>query len=255
MAEYSKQRKNSALQELKRLQEEDRAAGIHYEEPELRHFDAQSVFEANKKQEPQRKSAFHIAKRSQKAQRVKVHSQMFENEKFEVEDLSINPEHKKTRTKLKRSQAKHLFEEKPETEAIQEPAIEPVVEVKPEKDVVSEPTQTEAVVEEQGETVEVPVVEEQAVQNEAVEQAGPVVEETEEPVFEEDQQEPEEAGFEEVEPVVEEAKEPVLEEVEPEQELEEAAFEEVELDVQEASRSPSKASPRACSPSSSRSSA
>lgn len=48
MAEYSKQRKNSALQELKRLQEEDRAAGIHYEEPELRHFDAQSVFEANK---------------------------------------------------------------------------------------------------------------------------------------------------------------------------------------------------------------
>lgn len=222
MAEYSKQRKNSALQELKRLQEEDRAAGIHYEEPELRHFDAQSVFEANKKQEPQRKSAFHIAKRSQKAQRVKVHSQKFENEKFEVEDLSINPEHKKTRTKLKRSQAKHLFEEKPETEAIQEPAIEPVVEVKPEKDVVSEPTQTEAVVEEQGETVEVPVVEEQAVQNEAVEQAGPVVEETEEPVFEE------------VEPVVEEAKEPVLEEVEPEQEPEEAAFEEVELDVQEA---------------------
>ena len=222
MAEYSKQRKNSALQELKRLQEEDRAAGIHYEEPELRHFDAQSVFEVNKKQEPQRKSAFHIAKRSQKAQRVKVHSQMFENEKFEVEDLSINPEHKKTRTKLKRSQAKHLFEEKPETEAIQEPAIEPVVEVKPEKDVVSEPTQTEA------------VVEEQAVQNEAVEQAGPVVEETEEPVFEEVQQEPEEAGFEEVEPVVEEAKEPVLEEVEPEQELEEAAFEEVELDVQEA---------------------
>lgn len=222
MAEYSKQRKNSALQELKRLQEEDRAAGIHYEEPELRHFDAQSVFEANKKQEPQRKSAFHIAKRSQKAQRVKVHSQMFENEKFEVEDLSINPEHKKTRTKLKRSQAKHLFEEKPETEAIQEPAIEPVVEVKPEKDVVSEPTQTEAVVEEQGETVEVPVVEEQAVQNEAVEQAGPVVEETEEPVFEE------------VEPVVEEAKEPVLEEVEAEQEPDEAAFEEVELDVQEA---------------------
>lgn len=225
MAEYSKQRKNSALQELKRLQEEDRAAGIHYEEPELRHFDAQSVFEANKKQEPQRKSAFHIAKRSQKAQRVKVHSQMFENEKFEVEDLSINPEHKKTRTKLKRSQAKHLFEEKSETEAIQEPAIEPVVEVKPEKDVVSEPTQTEAVVEEQGETVEVPVVEEQA---------GPVVEETEEPVFEEVQQEPEEAGFEEVEPVVEEAEEPVLEEVEPEQEPEEAAFEEVELDVQEA---------------------
>lgn len=225
MAEYSKQRKNSALQELKRLQEEDRAAGIHYEEPELRHFDAQSVFEANKKQEPQRKSAFHIAKRSQKAQRVKVHSQMFENEKFEVEDLSINPEHKKTRTKLKRSQAKHLFEEKPETEAIQEPAIEPVVEVKPKKDVVSEPTQTEAVVEEQGETVEVPVVEEQA---------GPVVEETEEPVFEEVQQEPEEAGFEEVEPVVEEAKEPVLEEVEPEQEPGEAAFEEVELDVQEA---------------------
>lgn len=222
MAEYSKQRKNSALQELKRLQEEDRAAGIHYEEPELRHFDAQSVFEANKKQEPQRKSAFHIAKRSQKAQRVKVHSQMFENEKFEVEDLSINPEHKKTRTKLKRSQAKHLFEEKPETEAIQEPAIEPVVEVKPEKDVVSEPTQTEAVVEEQGETVKVPVVEEQAVQNEAVEQAEPVVEETEEPVFEE------------VEPVVEEAKEPVLEEVEPEQEPDEAAFEEVELDVQEA---------------------
>lgn len=222
MAEYSKQRKNSALQELKRLQEEDRAAGIHYEEPELRHFDAQSVFEANKKQEPQRKSAFHIAKRSQKAQRVKVHSQMFENEKFEVEDLSINPEHKKTRTKLKRSQAKHLFEEKSEAEAIQEPAIEPVVEVKPEKDVVSEPTQTEAVVEEQGETVKVPVVEEQAVQNEAVEQAEPVVEETEEPVFEE------------VEPVVEEAKEPVLEEVEPEQEPDEAAFEEVELDVQEA---------------------
>lgn len=234
MAEYSKQRKNSALQELKRLQEEDRAAGIHYEEPELRHFDAQSVFEANKKQEPQRKSAFHIAKRSQKAQRVKVHSQMFENEKFEVEDLSINPEHKKTRTKLKRSQAKHLFEEKSEAEEIQEPAIEPAVEVKPEKDVVSEPTQTEAVVEEQGETVEVPVAEEQTVQNEAVEQTEPVVEETEEPVFEEVQQEPEEAGFEEVEPVVEEAKEPVLEEVEPEQEPEEAAFEEVELDVQEA---------------------
>ena len=234
MAEYSKQRKNSALQELKRLQEEDRAAGIHYEEPELRHFDAQSVFEANKKQEPQRKSAFHIAKRSQKAQRVKVHSQMFENEKFEVEDLSINPEHKKTRTKLKRSQAKHLFEEKSEAEEIQEPAIEPAVEVKPEKDVVSEPTQTEAVVEEQGETVEVPVAEEQTVQNEAVEQTEPVVEETEVPVFEEVQQEPEEAGFEEVEPVVEEAKEPVLEEVEPEQKPEEAAFEEVELDVQEA---------------------
>ena len=236
MAEYSKQRKNSALQELKRLQEEDRAAGIHYEEPELRHFDAQSVFEANKKQEPQRKSAFHIAKRSQKAQRVKVHSQMFENEKFEVEDLSINPEHKKTRTKLKRSQAKHLFEEKSEAEEIQEPAIEPIVEVKPEKDVVSEPTQTEAVVEEQGETVEVPFAEEQAVQNEAVEQTEPVVEETEEPVLEEvePEQEPEEAGFEEVEPVVEEAKEPVLEEVEPEQEPEEAAFEEVELDVQEA---------------------
>lgn len=234
MAEYSKQRKNSALQELKRLQEEDRAAGIHYEEPELRHFDAQSVFETNKKQEPQRKSAFHIAKRSQKAQRVKVHSQMFENEKFEVEDLSINPEHKKTRTKLKRSQAKHLFEEKPETEAIQEPAIEPVVEVKPEKDVVSEPTQTEAVVEEQGETVKVPVVEEQAVQNEAVEQAEPVVEETEEPVFEEVQQEPEEAGFEEVEPVVEEAKEPVLEEVESEQEPEQVAVEQVEPTTQEA---------------------
>ena len=234
MAEYSKQRKNSALQELKRLQEEDRAAGIHYEEPELRHFDAQSVFEANKKQEPQRKSAFHIAKRSQKAQRVKVHSQMFENEKFEVEDLSINPEHKKTRTKLKRSQAKHLFEEKSEAEEIQEPAIEPAVEVKPEKDVVSEPTQTEAVVEEQGETVEVPVAEEQTVQNEAVEQTEPVVEETEEPVFEEVQQEPEEAAFEEVEPVVEEAEEPVSEETEPEQEPEEAAFEEVELDVQEA---------------------
>lgn len=234
MAEYSKQRKNSALQELKRLQEEDRAAGIHYEEPELRHFDAKSVFEANKKQEPQRKSAFHIAKRSQKAQRVKVHSQMFENEKFEVEDLSINPEHKKTRTKLKRSQAKHLFEEKPETEAIQEPAIEPVVEVKPEKDVVSEPTQTEAVVEEQGETVEVPVVEEQAVQNEAVEQAEPVVEETEEPVFEEVQQEPEEAGFEEVEPVVEEAKEPASEEVESEQEPEQVAVEQVEPTTQEA---------------------
>ena len=234
MAEYSKQRKNSALQELKRLQEEDRAAGIHYEEPELRHFDAQSVFEANKKQEPQRKSAFHIAKRSQKAQRVKVHSQMFENEKFEVEDLSINPEHKKTRTKLKRSQAKHLFEEKPETEAIQEPAIEPVVEVKPEKDVVSEPTQTEAVVEEQGETVKVPVVEEQAVQNEAVEQAEPVVEETEEPVFEEVQQEPEEAGFEEVEPVVEEAKEPVKTVVEETVKTEQVAVEQVEPTTQEA---------------------
>lgn len=234
MAEYSKQRKNSALQELKRLQEEDRAAGIHYEEPELRHFDAQSVFEANKKQEPQRKSAFHIAKRSQKAQRVKVHSQMFENEKFEVEDLSINPEHKKTRTKLKRSQAKHLFEEKSEAEEIQEPAIEPVVEVKPEKDVVSEPTQTEAVVEEQGETVEVPVAEEQAVQNEAVEQAEPVVEETEEPVFEEVQQEPEEAAFEEVEPVVEEAEEPASEEVESEQEPEQLAVEQVEPTTQEA---------------------
>lgn len=234
MAEYSKQRKNSALQELKRLQEEDRAAGIHYEEPELRHFDAQSVFEANKKQEPQRKSAFHIAKRSQKAQRVKVHSQMFENEKFEVEDLSINPEHKKTRTKLKRSQAKHLFEEKSEAEAIQEPAIEPVVEVKPEKDVVSEPTQTEAVVEEQGETVEVPVVEEQTVQNEAVEQTGPFVEETEEPVFEEVQQEPEEAAFEEVELDVQEAEEPASKEVESEQEPEQLAVEQVEPTTQEA---------------------
>lgn len=234
MAEYSKQRKNSALQELKRLQEEDRAAGIHYEEPELRHFDAQSVFEANKKQEPQRKSAFHIAKRSQKAQRVKVHSQMFENEKFEVEDLSINPEHKKTRTKLKRSQAKHLFEEKSEAEAIQEPAIEPIVEVKPEKDVVSEPTQTEAVVEEQGETVEVPVAEEQTVQNEAVEQAEPVVEETEEPVFEEVQQEPEEAAFEEVELDVQEAEEPASEEVESEQEPEQVAVEQVEPTTQEA---------------------
>lgn len=96
MAEESRMRKNSALQELKRLQQEDRAAGIHYDEPELRHFDAQSVFDTNKKQEkPVRKNAFHLAKRTQKAQHVEVYKQALENEKFQVEDLSIQPKKRK----------------------------------------------------------------------------------------------------------------------------------------------------------------
>lgn len=112
MAEESRMRKNSALQELKRIQQEDRAAGIHYEEPELRHFDAQSVFDMNKKQaKPERKNAFHLAKRTQKAQHVEVHKQALENGKFEVEDLSIQPKTKKKRKTLKRSQAKNLDQE------------------------------------------------------------------------------------------------------------------------------------------------
>ncbi len=113
MAEESRMRKNSALQELKRLQQEDRAAGIHYDEPELRHFDAQSVFDTNKKQEKTvRKNAFHLAKRTQKAQHVEVYKQALENEKFQVEDLSIQPKKQKRKT-LKRSQAKFLNQQDP----------------------------------------------------------------------------------------------------------------------------------------------
>ncbi len=131
MAEESRMRKNSALQELKRIQQEDRAAGIHYEEPELRHFDAQSVFDMNKKQaKPERKNAFHLAKRSQKAQHVEVHKQALENEKFEVEDLSIQPKTKKKRKTLKRSQAKNLDQEtKTEEKTIENMADKPEVEV------------------------------------------------------------------------------------------------------------------------------
>lgn len=134
MAEESRMRKNSALQELKRLQQEDRAAGIHYDEPELRHFDAQSVFDTNKKQEkPVRKNAFHLAKRTQKAQHVEVYKQALENEKFQVEDLSIQPKKKKRKT-LKRSQAKLLDQQ----ESNEVPTVEETKEeLTPENDVLT----------------------------------------------------------------------------------------------------------------------
>lgn len=104
MAEETKQRnKKSALAELKKIQEEDRAAGIHYNEPELKHFDAQSVFDVNDKKtknKPERKSAFHIGKRSnRKTTRVQVHSQAFENSSFEIEDVTLEPKPKRHEAK------------------------------------------------------------------------------------------------------------------------------------------------------------
>ncbi|MDX8417146.1 DUF2812 domain-containing protein [Absicoccus intestinalis] len=103
MAEESKQKKKeSALEELKRIQEADHAAGIHYNEPELKHFDAQSVFNVDEKQsekKPERKSAFHLGKRANrnKTTRVQVHSQAFENTSFQIEDVTLAPKDKPRR--------------------------------------------------------------------------------------------------------------------------------------------------------------
>ncbi|MEE1354412.1 MAG: hypothetical protein UHB90_01705, partial [Absicoccus porci] len=103
MAEESKQKnKKSALEELKRIQEADHAAGIHYNEPELKHFDAQSVFNVDDKKtekKPERKSAFHLGKRANrnKTTRVQVHSQAFENTSMEIEDVTLAPREKPRR--------------------------------------------------------------------------------------------------------------------------------------------------------------
>lgn len=91
MADF-KERKNEALEELKKIQEEDNASSLTYQEPELTNFDAKSVFDVEESEEKaQPKRGFRFGKRAtRQASRVKVRSQALENNELDVEEVRLD---------------------------------------------------------------------------------------------------------------------------------------------------------------------
>ena len=78
-------KEQSALEQLKALQEKETISSLQIKEPDLKGFDASSVFEIDttQKEEPKHKI---FGKRSQRHAQVKVKASVFDNEDVEVQD-------------------------------------------------------------------------------------------------------------------------------------------------------------------------
>lgn len=130
MSEEFNNRKRSALEELKRLQKEDRRAGVHYEEPELKHFDAQSIFEINKTDtdtDKQKGRAFHLGKHSKKrSANIHIVSQDLENKEIKIQDINFGDVNEDTDEKpvLKRTETKRETGKESESVVTEEPVEE-----------------------------------------------------------------------------------------------------------------------------------
>ena len=168
MADQNKKEK-SALEQLKALQEKETISSLQIKEPDLKGFDASSVFEIDttQKEEPKHKI---FGKRSQRHAQVKVKASVFDNEDVEVQDIFV-AEGLKSQP-LKRSQKKQEPQEvKPEEPKpiVEEVKVEPIpVEdevLEQEEELVSEEAQVE---EEQPEEV-AEVVEEEVEEPKEVE--------------------------------------------------------------------------------------
>ena len=168
MADQNKKEK-SALEQLKALQENETISSLQIKEPDLKGFDASSVFEIDTTQmeEPKHKI---VGKRSQRHAQVKVKASVFDNEDVEVQDIFVAEGLKPQ--PLKRSQKKQEPQEvKPEETKpiVEEVKVEPIpVEdevLEQEEELVSEEAQVD---EEQPEEV-AEVVEEEVEEPKEVE--------------------------------------------------------------------------------------
>lgn len=112
-----KNKEQSALEQLKALQEKETISSLQINEPDLKGFDASSVFEIDTppKEEPKHKI---FGKRSQRHAQVKVKASVFDNDDVEVEDIFVAEGLKPQ--PLKRSQKRH---EKPHTVQQEEPVL------------------------------------------------------------------------------------------------------------------------------------
>lgn len=88
MAEENKNQK-SALEQLKELQKNDNISSLEFNEPDLKGFDAASVFEikTHVQEEPKRKI---FGKRAQRHAQVEVKASAFENDDVQIEDIYVS---------------------------------------------------------------------------------------------------------------------------------------------------------------------
>lgn len=140
MAEENKNQK-SALEQLKELQKNDNISSLEFNEPDLKGFDAASVFEikTHVQEEPKRKI---FGKRAQRHAQVEVKASAFENDDVQIEDIYVSQNAKPQ--PMKRTK---------KTPAVEEAAVEQSPEIKEEE------VQTENLPEEMQEDSE-PVIEE-----------------------------------------------------------------------------------------------
>ena len=130
-----KEKNNQALEELKRLQQEDKPkeSELHLSEPELEAFDASSIFEVDQQpQEEEEKRPFRLGKHSKKrASRVKVKKSSFENNHVEIEDLPLPGKHASSEEEVVETQQQEQPAE--ETDSIVEDVVQE--DVQPEEEV------------------------------------------------------------------------------------------------------------------------
>ena len=140
MAEENKNQK-SALEQLKELQKNDNISSLEFNEPDLKGFDAASVFEikTHVQEEPKRKI---FGKRAQRHAQVEVKASAFENDDVQIEDIYVSQNAKPQ--PMKRTK---------KTPVVEEAAVEQSPEIKEEE------VQTESLPEEMQEDSE-PVIEE-----------------------------------------------------------------------------------------------
>lgn len=140
MAEENKNQK-SALEQLKELQKNDNISSLEFNEPDLKGFDAASVFEikTHVQEEPKRKI---FGKRAQRHAQVEVKASAFENDDVQIEDIYVSQNAKPQ--PMKRTK---------KTSEVEEAAVEQSPEIKEEE------VQTESLPEEMQEDSE-PVIEE-----------------------------------------------------------------------------------------------
>ena len=140
MAEENKNQK-SALEQLKELQKNENISSLEFNEPDLKGFDAASVFEikTHVQEEPKRKI---FGKRAQRHAQVEVKASAFENDDVQIEDIYVSQNAKPQ--PMKRTK---------KTPVVEEAAVEQSPEIKEEE------VQTESLPEEMQEDSE-PVIEE-----------------------------------------------------------------------------------------------
>lgn len=96
MADEKKPLKRSrALDELEELNQQDRISSIQFSEPELRDFDAASIFEIDEEHRTSAPKRKIFGKRASRKANVKVKTNTYETKDVIQEEIRIKPVEKK----------------------------------------------------------------------------------------------------------------------------------------------------------------
>ncbi len=132
-------KRSRTLDELDKLNQQDRISSIQFNEPELHDFDASSVFEIDESDQTQKPKRKIFGKRANRTANVKVKTNTYERKDRIEEEISIRPKEEVIETKTAAVSDDRTAEQETETiailpqETIVERPEEETIELQPEE--------------------------------------------------------------------------------------------------------------------------